>query len=254
MSAEKTAPREAATAMQKHSALKFTLLAAALLLASHPARAAETGVLSGNGAEAAAPTAADIVSLKTEADKGDAGAQYKLGLAYADGAGVDKDPAIAAQWFRKAALQGNAPAQSNLGFLYQQGQGVQRDPAESAVWFRKAAERGFAVAQYNLGLLYHNGQGVKQDYALAAKWTTRAARQGLAAGQSFLGMLYFAGHGVEQNYREAYFWLLLGAGAGEDDSLRAVRDKTAQHLTKNDLAAAKARAESWHAVPETGHR
>jgi TPR repeat protein len=59
---------------------------------------------------------------------------------YAAGAGVKKDFAEAAKWFRKAAAQGNAIAMNNLGYMYEQGNGVKKDYAEALKWYQKAAE------------------------------------------------------------------------------------------------------------------
>ena len=70
-------------------------------------------------------TAADPTdSLREKAEKGDAIAQFNLGLVYVKGRGVPKDEAEAVKWFRKAADQGDAQAQFNLGVTYAKGRGV----------------------------------------------------------------------------------------------------------------------------------
>ena len=43
---------------------------------------------------------------------------------YEDGRGVPQDYAVAANWFRKAAVLDNATAQFNLGRMYENGRGV----------------------------------------------------------------------------------------------------------------------------------
>ncbi|WP_457302882.1 tetratricopeptide repeat protein, partial [Phyllobacterium sp. P5_D12] len=45
------------------------------------------------------------------------------------------------------AKGGMAPAQTALGMMYDRGDGVQRDKAIAADYYRKAAEQGFALAQ-----------------------------------------------------------------------------------------------------------
>ena len=107
---------------------------------------------------------------KAKAEKGDAEAQFKLGVAYDIGKGVPKDEAEAVKWYRKAADQGNVGGQFGLGMAYANGQGVAKDEAESVKWFRKAAEQGNASAQLNLGAAYANGQGVPKDDVVAYKW------------------------------------------------------------------------------------
>jgi uncharacterized protein len=49
-----------------------------------------------------------------KAEQGDADAQHRLGLMYANGRGVAKDYEKAAEWYLKAALQGYADARDAL--------------------------------------------------------------------------------------------------------------------------------------------
>ena len=95
-----------------------------------------------------------------------------------DGDGVPQDDREAVAWFRKAAEQGNAGAQYGLGVMYANGDGVPQDDREVVAWFRKAAEQGNANAQHNLGVMYANGDGVPQDYVEAYAWSNLAAAQG----------------------------------------------------------------------------
>ena len=78
------------------------------------------------------------------AEQGYAGAQFFLGVMYADGEGVLEDDAAAVKWYRKAVEQGYADAQLNLGNMYADGEGVPEDDAEAVKWYRKAAEQGYA--------------------------------------------------------------------------------------------------------------
>src|SRR5690242_6806578 len=57
-----------------------------------------------------------------EAEAGDASCQIWLGILYGDGAGVTRDTAAAAGWFRRAAEQGNAVAAYNLARAYHRGE------------------------------------------------------------------------------------------------------------------------------------
>ena len=61
------------------------------------------------------------------------------------------------------AEKGDAEAQYSLGVRYDNGDGVAKDEIEAVKWYRKAAEQNYASAQYNLGLCYYNGQGVAKD-------------------------------------------------------------------------------------------
>jgi len=117
--------------------------------------------------------------FKTLAEKGDAKAQYHLGMLYKEGQGVLQNKQSAAQWFRKAADQGVAEAQFQLANAYDKGEGVGQSNEFAALWYRKSAERGNPWAQANLGVMYAQGQGVKQDLVLAYVWFNLSASQGI---------------------------------------------------------------------------
>ncbi len=80
------------------------------------------------------------------AELGDAEAQYNLGVMYDEGAGRERDLAMAAQWYREAAEQGFVDAQTNLGMMHMGGHGVSRDPDAARQWLQKAADQGDAEA------------------------------------------------------------------------------------------------------------
>ena len=74
------------------------------------------------------------------AEKGDARAQYNLGLLYASGLGVTHDYQAALKWHRMSAKQGHAGAQGELGQMYAKGQGVLQDYVRAHMWYSIAAE------------------------------------------------------------------------------------------------------------------
>jgi TPR repeat protein len=148
------------------------------------------------------------------ADRGDANAEYNMGLLFACGQGVPLDYQKAAEWYRKAAEQGVAAAQFNLAVLYANGNGVPHSNQQAAEWFRKAAESGVVAAEAILGDIYYNGDGIERNYAEAEKWYREAAEQGIASAQFGLGVMYDIGQGVTQNYEEANQWYTKAAEAG----------------------------------------
>jgi TPR repeat protein len=152
---------------------------------------------------------------RVRAEHGDAKAQYRLAVSYAQGEGVPRDYVEAVRWYRKAAEQGDANAQLGLGYMYDHGQGVPQDYVEAVRWYRKAAEQGDANAQNGLGYMYNHGQGVPQDYVEAVRWCRKAAEQGDAMAQSYLGFSYFKGQGVPQDYAEAVRWYRKAAEQGD---------------------------------------
>ena len=140
------------------------------------------------------------------AEQGNARAQFKLGLMYANGKGVEQDDTQAVYWYEKSAKQSNADAQCNLGWMYRNGKGVEQDDEQAVFWYEKAAEQGEAYAQRNLGWMYLNGKGVEQDDEQAVYWYEKAAEQGEAYAQNNLGFMYQNGRGVEQDDTQAVYW------------------------------------------------
>ena len=55
------------------------------------------------------------------------------------------------------ANKGDASAQFDLGVIYRQGDGTPKDAAKAVVWFKKAAEQGYAAAAFDLGTMYRHG-------------------------------------------------------------------------------------------------
>ena len=91
-------------------------------------------------AEAQSPN--PIRDLEKAARKGSVGAQYKLGMAYADAYKVKRDYAKAVEWLTKAGEQGNVHAQEFLGKLYFTGNGMEQSYELAAHWLVRSAELG----------------------------------------------------------------------------------------------------------------
>lgn len=111
----------------------------------------------------------------------------------------------AVEWFQKAAEQGNADAQYKLGLHYRAGNGVEKSAEKAAEWFQKAAEQGKADAQYNLGLCYSLGEGIIRDDEEAFKWFRKSADRSFADFNEILkvAQCYAKGSGVAKDDREA---------------------------------------------------
>ena len=159
-------------------------------------------------------TSTPLDEMKKKAEKGDAQAQYTLGLMYYDGKGVTKNYPEALKWIRRAAEeQGYVDAQCFLGYMYYEGIGTPQNYSEAARWSRKAAEQGHATAQYNLGRMYENGEGVKQDKEEAKKWYRKSDEQKLAVIK----------RNLRQDNSEAGRWLRPLAQKGDPDAQAVMR-------------------------------
>ena len=78
--------------------------------------------------------------MRVLAYKGDARAQYQLGMRYLNGDGVDPDPQIAVVWLRMAAVQNYRPAQLQLAECLELGIGVEANQDHANYWRQKAEE------------------------------------------------------------------------------------------------------------------
>ena len=152
--------------------------------------------------------------LMKAAQRGDPNAQFNIGDWYMTGRDVERDPAVAAAWYKAAAQQGHAVAASNLGVLYAEGWGVKQSDADAVEWFRKAANAGDAGGENNLGSMYLAGRGVEASDAMGAKWIVAAAQQNSPEAQYALGTLYANGRGVAQDDAQAVKWLKAAAAQG----------------------------------------
>src|SRR4051794_11946135 len=142
--------------------MKFIVLAlSCLLMFSMPAAAND------------ADTFKAMVAL---ADKGDAEAQYHVGMMHNNGIGTAQDPRQAFEWFQKATASSDPLGAYKLGCYYD-GQGVgivPLDEAEALKYKLVAARAGYALAQHDVALLYDQ-QGNPEE---ALKWWKAAGDQG----------------------------------------------------------------------------
>jgi uncharacterized protein len=154
------------------------------------------------------------------------------------------DYATALTVIRPLAEKGDALAQYNLGVSYDQGWGVPQDATEAVKWYRLAADQGYSLAQQNLGDIYSGGRGVPQNLAEALKWYGLAANQGNAFAQNSLGLMYEKGQGVQQDTLRAHMWFNLSGAQGHEPGLKN-RDRAGAAMTKEQVAAAQKLARSW---------
>ncbi len=156
----------------------------------------------------------EITALIMAAEGGDAAAQFKLGIKYQFGRGVEQSDSQSAEWYRRAAEQGHSQAQCNLGWMYEAGRGVAPSDEAAFEWYRKSAEQGEALAQYNVGSMYEIGRGVTQNHIEAVEWYSKAAEQGEIDAQCNLGVMYIKGQGVVRNDKTAVMWFRKSSKGG----------------------------------------
>ena len=221
-------------------------------LPNAPAAASAPAPHAAPGSPAAAerlPAAIGGSTLRLAAIAGDPLAAYEIGVRFSEGRGVPASNEEAARWFEVAAKKGIVPAQFRLGTLYEKGLGVKKDLVAARDLYRAAAEKGHGKAMHNLAVIYAEGPEGKPDYVMAAQWFRKAADHGVTDSQYNLAILYARGVGVEQNLAESYKWFFLAAKEGDQDAAQK-RDEIASRIDRTALAAARAAAESWTAIPQ----
>lgn len=156
----------------------------------------------------------DFDDFERAAKRGDAQAQYDLGVCYDLGRGVKENRKKAEAWLKKASSRGCAKAEQYLKAIqtFEEGKHYANGgrSMNAAACFFEAAEAGHAKAQYYLGemSLSHSTQ---QD---AVRWYELAARQGHAEAQYRLGECYYEGFGVEKDAAQSEYWFRKAANLG----------------------------------------
>ena len=126
-----------------------------------------------SGATGSAALADSVSHLRSEAAKGDAEAQFRLGEAYMNGKGVASDPTQAENYFRQAAERGHILAMEHYGTLL-----FRRDMALGLPWLRRAAETGDMRAAHIIGVALFNGDGAPIYRVEAYAWLKLATDAG----------------------------------------------------------------------------
>ncbi len=182
-----------------------------------------------------------MVLLLPVAEKGDAYAQYNLGVLYAQGLGTAVDEEEAVRWYTLAAEQGFSDALTNLGLMYSDGRGVEQDYVRAVELYSAAANAGHGLGQNNLGSSYLFGHGVEQNNDEAMRWFEAAAEQDVAMAQNSLGMLYCQGREgerpIERDTEKCTYWLQRSAAQGFEMARANIFSLTLEMADEGDLQA-----------------
>jgi uncharacterized protein len=198
-----------------------------LLSFSMPATANDTGTFNA------------MVAL---ANKGDAEAQYHVGMMYNNGIGTQRDPRQAFEWFQKSTASNDPLGAYKLGCYYDgQGEGVVATDKKEALKYKLiAAEAGYSLAQHDVALLYAK----QENFEEAMKWWKLSGDQGLPSALYNLSGLYFQGKGAPKDLSLAYAYYKL--------SNRVPPQKVKEMagiLTKPELTKAEKLVSEWKPQP-----
>lgn len=145
------------------------------------------------------------------ADKGNAGAQYYVGLINYDN-GKDK---IAFDWYMKSAKQDFIEAQMAIASMYKNGEVVKRNGKTALEWYKKVADKDVVDAIVEIANIYAEGIDVEVDAKKAIEWYTKATDKNNDYAQYSLGEIYAQGKIVKQDGKKAIAWYTKAANAGD---------------------------------------
>lgn len=156
---------------------------------------------------------------------------------------------------RAKAKKGDAEAQYHLGVQCLEAPHKLRNPEDGEKWLRKAAAQGHAKAQYALaGLIINNsiltgrGGGNVEE---GIEWLRKSAAQGDAEAQSGLGFMYLLDltrHGLPKDEVEAYEWALLASAQANKEATKRCKDLE-RTLIPKQRAGGERRAREFKPTP-----
>jgi TPR repeat protein len=201
----------------------LALLFSCLLFFSLPAKANDT---------------ASFEAMAVLAKKGDAEAQYHLGMMYNNGIGTPQDRSQAFAWFQKSAASNHPLGAYKLGCYYDgQGEGIVASDADQALKYKLvAAEAGYALAQHDVANLYDRRGNSEQ----ALKWWKTAGDQGYPRALFSLFRAYSEGKGAPQDLSLSYAYFKLS-----DMAPRKKVGEMATFLSAAELKAAEKMVAEW---------
>ena len=100
------------------------------------------------------------------AEQGQVHSQRMIGNIYDKGLGVPQNFDKAVHWYSKAATQKDPAAQYHLGLKYANGHGVEKDPMEAYIWFAISFNNGYELAAYPLRVLNKSLSTIDRQEAL----------------------------------------------------------------------------------------
>lgn len=201
----------------------LALLFSCLLLVSVPANASDKD---------------SFDAMTVLAKKGDAEAQYHVGMMYNNGIGTQQDRSQAFQWFEKSAAANDPLGAYKLGCYYDgQGEGIVASDADQALKYKLvAAEAGYVLAQHDVANLYDR----LGDSEQALKWWKMAGDQGYPRALFSLSRAYSAGKGTPRDLSLSYaYFRLSGMAPAKNVS------EMASLLSEAELKSAEKFASTW---------
>lgn len=169
------------------------------------------------------------------AQRGNAEANFNLGILHEDGLGVPQSIQAAVEYYEKAAVAGSSKAQYRLGLLYSVGAKIARDAVKAERWLAAAAaqgdqdavallaaHRGAAKTRKEQDFLRAETLHASGQYQAAVAIWQRLAQQGDTRSRSRLAWMLEAGQGIPRNLDQAAQLFRQSAEEGDADAQYAL--------------------------------
>lgn len=150
-----------------------------------------------------------IQYLKAAAEEEHAASLDLLGMLYATGQLLEKDPKRAADLFRKAAVLGETNAKFHLAMALREGFGIRQNLEESFAWLRVACKEKSPEAMFALAEAYDQGLGIEKNPEIAESFFSQAALKG--EKRAIMRMIRLTSDGAHLNPKLCLHWLFKGA-------------------------------------------
>lgn len=160
----------------------------------------------------------NIATIRLQAEKGLANAQYNLGRMYELGIKLPADKKSAMEWYEKAAKQHYPNAEYRMGISLLYGTGVKRDESAGKRWLALAAKHGHFVAKNMMSEMRDRSNTPKHGISLAVRWYLERALVDDGRAAFHLGKIYEHGWGVRRNFAESIKWYRRAAQSGNKEA------------------------------------
>lgn len=165
-------------------------------------------------------------------------AMNAIGLAYMAGAGVEKDSALALQWFEKAGQHGYSNAYHNIGIMYKYAKcGIRQNFAKAFNAYTRGAELGSIPCKYDAGFMLYKGLGCQQNYEKAVKLFREGAEKNHTPSLYMLGLCHRNGYGVEQDTAQASYYLNRSAALSYSPAIEEMMRPYPENYLHEDFIA-----------------
>lgn len=188
--------------------------------------------------------------MESLANKGDAEAQYHLGMFYNNGIGTPQNTKLAYKLFQKSAAGNDPLGNYKLGCYYSgQGKGIVSVDHDQALKYKLiAAKAGYSLAQADVGGIYFQNGDTKE----AIRWLKSAGDQGMTEALYALFNLYYQGNKVDKEPYSAYLYLNLAAKVNNSEmpeKIKSIKDELATKLSAAEKDKAGKIIREWKPQP-----